>query len=375
MKEKAPVPQGQYAVGTLTYTVDNNRTEVMYPTQKRRVACRVYYPVLKNSVNGCEKMQYMSMNMAKGIKQAFKIPINYNKITALGENVSECYMDAPRIQEVRFPLILFSHGYNSYREGNSYLLLELASQGYVVISVAHSMEGVCTEFDDGSVLFYDRSITRKTYQPYIGGVIGAMKLTKQKGSDVELAEKFDEFQNKYSKFLMGRLEEWKEDVRSALIYAKENFKDFIDFNMGIGVSGHSFGGDVAYALCAEDKDFICGINIDGALFGNYRDKVLDKPFIQISCDDNENVVTRVYLRHTKPVYKILFRDMKHIGFSDMKFFVPLKAMVGKLNPNQLHENLCKCHTEFFNTYLKKEKQFFDVESNEVVSITKFEPDM
>lgn len=40
---------------------------------------------------------------------------------------------------------------------------------------------------------------------------------------------------------------------------------------GTGVTGHSLGGCVAYYLCRHFEEFICGINIDGGLFGDYRD--------------------------------------------------------------------------------------------------------
>ena len=38
-----------------------------------------------------------------------------------------------------------------------------------------------------------------------------LKLTKAKGSDEELAQKFDETQRKYCRFLMERLPEWVKD--------------------------------------------------------------------------------------------------------------------------------------------------------------------
>ena len=55
---------------------------------------------------------------------------------------------------------------------------------------------------------------------------GAMlKLTKEKGSDEELAEKFDAAQRKYCRFLMDRLPEWVKDNEAALAYAKKNLSD------------------------------------------------------------------------------------------------------------------------------------------------------
>ena len=35
---------------------------------------------------------------------------------------------------------------------------------------------------------------------------------------------------------------------------------------GIGLTGHSFGGAIAYYLCTNDPKYACGINIDGGLF-------------------------------------------------------------------------------------------------------------
>ena len=370
---KRPEPTGEYAVGTFTFTVKDDREEVLEPGTMRSVASRVYYPVLKESVKGLPKTKALSDNMIKGFKSAFMAAPNFRKNPEA--NLSECYTEAARIPGEKFPLILFNHGYNSYREGNSFLCIELASHGYVVISVSHSHEAMCTEFDDGSVLFYDKRLSRKVYKPMLGGVIAMLRLTNAKGSDEELERRFDEAQKKYCRFMMERLPEWVKDTEAALKYAKDNLSDLIDFEKGVGASGHSFGGDTAYALCARNPEFACGVNIDGGLFGDYTNDVQTRPFMQISCKDNETIVTRVYLRHTKPVYKALFRDMKHMGFADAKHMIPLKMVVGKLDPDLLHENLCRCHLEFFDTYLKRSKEAPDLATNDTVAISVYQPDM
>ena len=372
-KINIPKPTGKYSVGTFTYTVKDDREEVMNPGTMRSVAARVYYPVDRKSVDGLPKTVALSDNMIKGFKSSFKVAPDFKKNP--DANLSECYTDAEKIAGKKFPLIMFNHGYNSYREGNSFLCIDLASHGYVVISVAHSMEGLCTEFDDGSYLFLDKRIIKKQYDPMLGGIITMYKLMKTRGTNEALAAKFDEAQNKYSKFLMSRLPEWVKDNEAALKYAKENLTDMIDFEKGIGVSGHSMGGNVAYALCTRNPDFVCGINMDGALFGDYTKDVQTKPFMQVSCADNEYVVTRVYIRHTKPVYKVLFKDMKHIGFADAKHNIPLKSMVGKLDPDILHENLCRCHLEFFDAFLKGLKDEPELPNDENVTSSKFDPDM
>ncbi|MBO4346155.1 MAG: hypothetical protein J5840_00800 [Lachnospiraceae bacterium] len=373
MIRSLPKPTGEYAVGTFTYTVKDDREEVMPRGGMRSVAARVYYPVSKDSVEGCSKPVGLSENMIKGFKMAFIVAPDFKKNPEM--NVSECYINAPRIPDKKFPLIMFNHGYNSYREGNSLLCIDLASHGYVVICVTHSYEGLCTEFDDGSFVFFDKIITKKMYEPMLPGILAVLKLTKSRGTDEELAEKFDEAQRKYCRFMMGRLPEWVKDNEAALEYAKKNLSDLIDFDKGVGVSGHSMGGNTAYALCARNSDFTCGINIDGGLFGEYSDDIMTKPFMQLSCKDNEYVVTRVYLRHTKPIYKVFFKDMKHMGFADAKHMIPMKSVVGKLDADTAHELVSKCHLEFFDAFLKKEKSEPAFPESDVITVSKFEPDM
>ena len=374
MKRAAlPKPTGDYAVGTLTYTVQNDREEVLPRGGMRSVAARVYYPVLKESIRGLSKTTALSDNMLKGFRRAFMVAPDFRRHPE--GNLSECYANAPAIPGKRFPLILFNHGYNSYREGNSFLCIDLASHGYVVISVTHSMESMCTELDDGTVLFFDKSLTGKMYSPMPGGLLAMYRLVKAKGSNEELAHRFDAVQRKYCRFMMDRLPEWVKDTEAALKYAKQHLSDLIDFDRGIGTSGHSFGGDTAYALCARNPEFVCGVNMDGCLFGDYTNDVQTKPFLQISCADNANVVTRVYLRHTKPVYGAFFQKMKHMGFADAKYMIPIRSVVGKLDPDMLHEGLCKCHLAFFDTYLKGRKELPEFRINDAVTVSVIPPDI
>ena len=368
-----PKPTGKYAVGTTTFTAKEERDEVLRPGTKRRISARVYYPVMKGDVNGLEKVQYMSRDMFKGLKKAFKLPLNYDKETEAGHNISECYKDAPRTTGEKFPLIIFNHGYKSFREGNSFLCIELASHGYVVMSVGHPLEGVCTEYDDASPTFCDNKLLNLANKPMIPNIIALNKLCKMKGTDRELTKAIDKYQERFGGFMIKRLPEWEKDVYTALDYVKKNMGDMIDFDNGIGLTGHSFGGAVAYYLCMKDPQFKCGVNIDGILFGMYKDKVMDKPFLMIACDEHEVLAARVCSMHTVPAYKAVYRDMKHVGFSDMKHAIPkvMAGMAGKLDADLMHENLCKCHLEFFNAHLKQINETFDVKTNDVIRFEAF----
>ena len=360
----APKPTGEYAVGTFTYT--------MYG--ERNISARVYYPALTGSVAGMEKTRYMSREMTKAIKATFHAPMNYDKMEAAGENSSECYTDAPRIEGVKFPLVVFSHGLSSYREGNSFLCIEMASHGYIVLALGFQDVGMLTEFDDGTSAPFDKVLSKKMYDPFFKGVFKLMKLMKEKGTDRELAEKFDEYQKEYCKILIGKIKDCEQDVLAAVSYAKDNLAELIDFSAGVAVAGHSLGGITSYALCLEHPEFVCGINIDGAAFGDTMGKVLDKPFLQLCCKDNESVETRFLIDHTSTVYKAAFKDMKHPGFCDLKFLIPLAAVSGKMPAEVMHENECRCFLEFLDAYLKKSKDKPSFVSNEYVTFTEYGPD-
>ena len=65
--------------------------------------------------------------------------------------------------------------------------------------------------------------------------------------------------------------------------------------------------------------------------------------------------------------------LKHIGFSDAKYMIPLKSMVGKLSPDVAHDEICKIHLEFFDTYLKKMKNRPSFADNDEVTFTEYAP--
>ena len=138
--------------------------------------------------------------------------------------------------------------------------------------------------------------------------------------------------------------------------------------------GHSLGGATAYALCFDEPEIVCGINIDGAPFGENRGRIQEKPFLQISCKGNLKAETRVFIDHKAPAYSVIFRDMAHVGFSDMKHMIKFNSLTGKLDADLMHEKLCKCFSEFFDAYLKKAKEKPAIQSNDVITVTEYAPD-
>jgi len=357
---KAGAPEGYisggYAAGTKCFTVvDTNRKNVLDSgTGDRKIAVRMYYPVDKKDTAGRECAKIFSEAKKAALIKAYHIRNVSEEL-----NRAEYYEDVPVAGDKKFPLIMFSMGYMSYVEANTYLLCALASHGYIIASVGHACEALENDYEDGSTDVFDKRINKAMYTSTVGAILAQGKLLKHKADNRTALEQFDLFQDKYTPFLKDRVCEWKKDIEKALEEVRKRYSDNIDLSRGVGASGHSLGGCLAYYLCRYSDEFSCGINIDGALFGEYPRSTMTKPFCQISCRENINCETRPFLDTEADTYQVVFDDMKHIGFTDAKFFIPVKFLSGKLDPNEMFRHLVYCHISFFDKYLKGTDAAFD----------------
>lgn len=343
---------GPYAVGTENFTiVDHERTEVLGPGNgPRKIAVRMYYPTSKESVEGKEKADIFTERKLQALQKAF----HFKQVDPVLLK-ADYYEGAEHVKGQKFPLVIYNHGHQAYVEANTFLCCELASNGYIVASVGHAYEAVANEYEDGSFDLFDKNVNKLMYGSffrYWQTVAAQKKLMKAKGTPEELFEKFDVFQKKYGSYIIDRIPVWAEDTMCAVRELKTRYAAWIDFSKGIGATGHSLGGATAYYLCHHEEEFTCGVNIDGSPFGNYEGMVMKRPFLQICCKQNYNTMTRPLFGTEAFARCEIFEHMNHVGFTDAKFFIPIKAIVGKLDGIEMYERLAACHFEVFDKYLK-----------------------
>ena len=339
---------GEYAVGTSCFSVtDNSRKELLGSAQgNRKIAVRLYYPAPKAAVGGMPRAEVFSPRKMAAVKKAFHIkPITDENILN-----ARFYENAPHA-EGKFPLVLFSSGYNSFIEANNFLCCEFASNGYFVASVGHANEFVENDYEDGTFDLFDKKINKLMYDNILAAMISQRNLLKAKLSDEEAAQRFDEFQRKHTPYIMGRVEQWASDELCVLAELKSRCAEYIDFSRGAAASGHSLGGAAAYYLCHHSEEIVCGINIDGGIFGDYTGMTMKKPFLQFSCKENYNVETRSLINTEAYVQSEIFSGMTHMGFTDVKFFMPSKLLTGKMDGVEMYKRLSSCHLDFLNKYL------------------------
>lgn len=316
-----------YKVGTKRFDItDESREEKLGPKMgKRMVAVRLHYPA---------------------------VVVDEEKEEIPKKTVGEMYRDAQMITGEKFPLIVYSHGYGAYMESNNHLCCELAARGYVVAVVGHLYESDKLTLCDGTVVEVDKEASGKVVFPRFKGTMASLNLLNTKGAAEERYERFNEFQMKYSTFLHERLPEWAADVEVVIEKLKKDYVDNIDFDK-IGLAGHSFGGNLAYYMCMHAPEkYTCGANIDGGLFGVYEGMRMQRPFLQICNRGNEGVVSRALLDTDAPVRYEVFDKVTHLGFTDMAYYMKMKAVKGALPWKEMDERLVRIHVEFFEEWMR-----------------------
>lgn len=335
---------GRYSVGTETFTItDNSRREIFgNASGNRKIPVRVYYPAKPES-STMQPAAVFSERKLAAVKKTYHIKSMPEEMLT-----AKFYLNAPHADGM-FPVILFSHGYNGYVEGNNMLCCCLASEGYFVASVGHAFEACENDYDDGFDE-YDRTINRCMYDSVLGALAAQKKVLRFRGTPEKAYAEFDRFQRKHCRFIMERVPEWGSDMLCALEHVKSRYGDNVVAGR-VAAAGHSLGGAAAYWLCRNSGEIACGVNIDGGIFGEYDGYDMDKPFLQIGCEENRNVETLPLLNKKAPVVSEFIAGMKHIGFTDAKFFGMPAAIVGKADGTELFRKMSAVVLEFLGKYI------------------------
>ncbi|WP_084653795.1 alpha/beta hydrolase family protein [Paenibacillus zanthoxyli] len=161
--------------------------------------------------------------------------------------------------ETAYPVVLFSHGFPGGRYTNTFQTVELASHGFIVVAVEHTLSSFTTVFPGGR---------------YIG-----LSPNQPKPSDISA---WDDMINsvwlKDIRLVLDRLEDLnRQDDKNLLTGA-------LDLSR-IGMLGHSFGGANAAQALLLDQRVKAAINMDGTFFGKGDlSRGLPRPFLLMSSD-------------------------------------------------------------------------------------------
>jgi predicted dienelactone hydrolase len=265
----------------------------------------------------------------------------------------------------RFPVVIFSHGYWSSVSQCTALMQELASHGYVAVSLGHPYEtpyliqadGHLRAFNPQNEEFRLRGVEREAAFPV------QQRLTQTRDPN-ELEDLIREISRLRPKGCES-VRIWAADISSTI-------DELERINLGNGalsgrldlervaVMGHSCGGAAAGQACLDDERCKAGINMDGLQMGDMLDKDLSRPFLFMHHDNvgaANKAPNRVFFERAKgPVYLMIIEGTGHLSFCDVSFYgkaslFRLMAPVGKIDGQRCHRIVCDHVLAFLDRHL------------------------
>jgi len=273
-----------------------------------------------------------------------------------------CYEDlAVSEKQERYPVLFYNHGGGSFPQMGTVVCQDLASVGYIVVSVGHPASGAF-KFRDGRISPFSQEFMEgtKTYGwdfatrilPMME--IVATKLDQDRAIEVsrELTaapeavrfSRFGDAQRENIQYVADCLTKMDRGEMESI------FAGRLQLDIGLGVFGHSFGGTTAAIVCRDDDRFVCGVNYDGNMVGAL-DSDLGKPFLQLCTVLAYNTNAFLLETNSKPTTFVVIDQAHHYDFGDSLFSVHNPAYQGGRDPLEMRDMITTYTKTFFDQYL------------------------
>ncbi len=361
---KPPKPTGSYAVGSTRFSlVDTARPETFTedPNDHRELLIRVWYPA--KPAPGAQpepfwgrETQEIATRMVEYLRQP------KGAFDDLARTPSHAYADAPLAKSRSpYPVLVFSHGYiPGLLSQNTAQMEELASHGYVVLSIGHTYETLANIFPDGRVVPCSQARlaafaqgagkTRELNAKYAAATDPAEKETMLRRIIAEwtVLDESLRIWTADTRFVLDELERMNAGKRKSIFAGKLDLKR-------VGVFGMSFGGVTAGQVCAVDQRCKAGINLDGMQYGDLIDRPMERPFMFMHSEDAGNINRLFFERAKNAAYYVTVKGSKHFNYSDFSLFSPEYKKAGLLGPIEgarMERIISDYVLAFFDKYLK-----------------------
>lgn len=267
-------------------------------------------------------------------------------------------------EEGKYPLVVFSHGAFGIIDSNYSTCMELASNGYVVVSVAHPYHAMFVEDVNGKTTFADMEFVQKIY-------------TENGTTDPETERRIYEHSREWMAVRVGDLDFVLNQILEKADSGEDAPFQMIDVEK-IGLFGHSMGGAASVHMGRVRNDIDAVIDLEGTMFGEYVDfqngtevfneEVYRVPVLDVNSSDVDRQARELeemgysyvnfYLgeRATDYQYKII-EGAGHLNFTDLPMVSPILAGMlgaGEVDAKECIEEINAMVLQFFNEYLKEE---------------------
>ena len=346
-------PSGKYSVGCMSFEYEYESQET---NGTRRIPCLCFYPSDAKDGLGSPK-KYASEALFPEFKG-----ISTNS-----------YWDIP-ILAGKHPLLLFSTGLGSYLEQNTVQFEELASNGYIILSIGH--EGSTSfELKSGELCVW------ASKEAYLEGNKTSEEATKsyekwlsessETASQHEQILKYREYLNTFP-YMNTLFDVWAKDSHVALEMFFESkdegsvkLRNHVDYDK-VAAFGMSFGGSTALRLAVESDLIKVAVSMDGSIrWSDEWDGTINKPFL-FMCTYNPKSVMRKrvlsLLNSTSDLYSAEIKDSEHVNFTDYNDILETdeNGFLGEIEPDVMERIMNTLILDFFNKHFRAwESEYLD----------------
>lgn len=289
--------------------------------------------------------------------------------TDTGENRSVTIKIWYPTEEGTYPLVIFSHGSLGMIDSNYSTCMELASNGYVAVSVAHPYQAIYVKDTNGNTTYIDKGFLQE--------------VTNDNGGDTpEHEETVYHLQQKWMAVREGDVSFVLDTLLEKAAAGEPGAFTRIDPKK-IGLFGHSLGGATAVALGRERTDIDAVIDLEGTMLGEYtgyeneaysfNEKPYPVPILDVNSravyeeaasitgndsqtsDASGGYVNFYVIEHAADGHSAIFEDAGHLNFTDLPIISPTLAGmlgVGSVDARTCIENVNEMVLHFFDYYLK-----------------------
>jgi predicted dienelactone hydrolase len=244
-------PTGPHAIGTVQlHLIDHSRRDPWVPSRPRELMISIWYPAL--SAGNYPSAPWMPQPAGNLFLSQLigSLPSSGGRLAPPGGKpptiplpgvqlpVTHARDGAPVLSSGAYPVVLYQPGQGDVRELGTGLVSDLASRGYVVVTMDDTYEAAEVEFPGGRV------VTPRPNQPPVDSVrIADTRFVLDALASLASGTNPDAKQRALPNGL-----------NTALDLAK------------VGMFGHSLGGATAAKAMAADARISAGINLDGSMF-------------------------------------------------------------------------------------------------------------
>ncbi|GII96791.1 alpha/beta hydrolase family protein [Sinosporangium siamense] len=248
-----PAPTGPHPVGTRTMRLEDGARTDPWTGGRRELMISVWYPA--RTVQGFPVAPWMPADAAKQY-------LEENGLTDIRLDRTHGHEGAPVTRALgRLPVVLYSPGLDASRSYGTAVVQELASRGFVVVTIDHTHDAAVVSFPGGRV------------------VLGRKPSDLEQAVAVRIAD---------VRFVLDRLTD---------LNREDDLYGLLDLDR-IGMFGHSLGAWTTSATMLRDRRIRAGMGLDGAKLGAHDSAPngLSRPFLLVDTPGKGGMATNPAVR-------------------------------------------------------------------------------